>query len=75
MISLSIFFWFAMGDEPALWSVVVPGATALGLASGLVFPSYIATTLLDVPVERHAVGSSITRSSPRTSGRARSSSR
>jgi EmrB/QacA subfamily drug resistance transporter len=59
MIAVAMFFWFAMGDEPALWSVVVPGSTALGLASGLVFPSYIATTLLDVPVERHAVGSSI----------------
>lgn len=59
MIVVSTFFWFAMGDEPALWSVVLPGATALGLASGLVFPSYIATTLLDVPVERHAVGSSV----------------
>jgi len=24
-----------------------------------VFPSYIATTLIDIPVERHAVGSSV----------------
>ena len=59
MIAVSLFFWFAMGDEPALWTVMVPGTAALGMASGLVFPSYIATTLLDVPVERHAVASSI----------------
>ena len=59
MIATSVFFWFAVGDEPALWTAIVPGCTLLGLASGLVFPSYIATTLLDVPVERHSVGSSI----------------
>jgi MFS family permease len=58
-IATSIFLWFAMGDDPALWTAIVPGCVLLGLATGLVFPSYIATTLLDVPVERHAVGSSI----------------
>jgi EmrB/QacA subfamily drug resistance transporter len=58
-IGTSIFLWFAMQGEPALWTAVVPGCVLLGLSTGLVFPSYIATTLLDVPVERHAVGSSI----------------
>lgn len=52
-------FWAAIGPEPALWSVIVPGSVLLGIASGLVFPSYIATTLVDVPIDRHAEGSAL----------------
>jgi EmrB/QacA subfamily drug resistance transporter len=66
MVLTCAFFWFAVGDDPALWSVIVPGCVVLGMSSGLVFPSYIATTLLGVPAERHAVGSSINFMSQRT---------
>jgi EmrB/QacA subfamily drug resistance transporter len=66
MVLTCVFFWFAMDEEPALWSVVVPGCIVLGMSSGLVFPSYIATTLLGVPAERHAVGSSVNFMSQRT---------
>ena len=58
-IATSVFLWFTMGNEPALWTAIVPGSVLLGLSTGLVFPSYIATTLIDIPVERHAVGSSV----------------
>ena len=59
IIATAVFLWFRMGTTPALWTAVVPGCVLLGLVSGLVFPSYIATTLIDIPVERHAVGGSV----------------
>jgi EmrB/QacA subfamily drug resistance transporter len=60
------FLWFAMGDTPALWAVLV-GGSLLGLCSGLVFPAYISTTLLGVPPDQHSVGSSINFMAQRTS--------
>ena len=60
------FLWFAMGDAPALWPVLV-GGTMLGLFSGLVFPAYISTTLLGVPSDQYSVGSSINFMTQRTS--------
>jgi EmrB/QacA subfamily drug resistance transporter len=58
-IATCVFLWFALGDEPALWTGVVPGCLILGLFTGMVFPSYIATTLLDVAPLRHAVAGSV----------------
>jgi EmrB/QacA subfamily drug resistance transporter len=58
-IATAVFFWVATGPEPELWSVIVPGSILLGTATGLVFPSYIAVSLRDVPGDRHAIGSGI----------------
>jgi MFS family permease len=60
------FLWFAVGDEPSL-PVVLVGGTLLGVASGLVTPAFIATTLLGVPADQHSVGSSINFMAQRTS--------
>ncbi len=60
------YLWFAMGDTPSLWPVLV-GGTLLGLFSGLVFPAYISTTLLGVPSDQYSVGSSINFMTQRTS--------
>ena len=59
MAAPAVWFWAAMGPEPQLWSVIVPGSVLLGAASGLVFPSFIATTLVDVPADRQAEGSAL----------------
>jgi EmrB/QacA subfamily drug resistance transporter len=58
-IATAVFFLLTIDETPQLWSVVVPGSIMLGLATGLVFPSYIAVSLRDVPDDRHAVGSGI----------------
>lgn len=58
-IGTAVWFWVGIGSQPGLWSVIVPGSVLLGLATGLVFPSYIATTLVDVPGDRHAEGSAL----------------
>ena len=66
MIGTCAFLWVAMGDQESLWVVLV-GASLLGLFSGLVFPAYIATTLLGVPADQHSVGSAINFMAQRTS--------
>jgi MFS family permease len=58
-IATTIFFWITVGDDPSLWTVIVPGSVFLGLSTGMVFPSFIATTMFDLPEARHAVGSSV----------------
>lgn len=58
-IATSAFFWVTVDATPALWTVIVPGSILLGLSTGLVFPSYIATTMVDLPSDQHAVGSSV----------------
>jgi EmrB/QacA subfamily drug resistance transporter len=65
-IATALWFWFAMSTEPRLWSVVVPGSALLGVATGLVFPSFIAVSLHDVPAHRHAEGSGINFMTQRT---------
>jgi EmrB/QacA subfamily drug resistance transporter len=62
----ALWFWFAMDSQPSLWSVVVPGSALLGIATGLVFPSFIAVTLHDMPSHRHAEGSGINFMTQRT---------
>jgi MFS family permease len=64
-IATSVFFWVATGSTPQLWVVIV-GSTLLGLATGLVFPSFIAASLYDVPSDRHAIGSGINFMTQRT---------
>jgi EmrB/QacA subfamily drug resistance transporter len=58
-VATAIFFLVAVDETPQLWPVIVPGSVMLGLSTGLVFPSFIATSLRDVPHDRHAVGSGI----------------
>jgi MFS family permease len=53
-----LFLWIAMGDTPSLPTVLI-GGSVLGIASGLVMPSLIATMMLGVPAEEHSVGSSL----------------
>jgi hypothetical protein len=60
------FLWFAVGDDPSL-AVVLVGGSMLGVASGLVTPAFISTTLLGVPSDQHSVGSSINFMAQRTS--------
>jgi DHA2 family multidrug resistance protein-like MFS transporter len=60
------YLWFAMGETPSVPAVLI-GGTLLGLFSGLVFPAYIATTLLGVPSDQYSVGSSINFMTQRTS--------
>ena len=66
VVGSCVFLWLAMGDEPSLWTVLVGGAL-LGLFSGLVFPAYIATTLLGVRADQHSVASAINFMVQRTS--------
>jgi EmrB/QacA subfamily drug resistance transporter len=58
-IATAIFFYMTVDDTPRQWSVIVPGSILLGLSTGLVFPSFIATSLRDMPHDRHAVGSGL----------------
>jgi EmrB/QacA subfamily drug resistance transporter len=60
------FLWFAVGDDPSL-AIVIVGGSLLGIASGLVTPAFIATTLIGVPAEQHSIGSSINFMAQRTS--------
>jgi EmrB/QacA subfamily drug resistance transporter len=64
-IATAVFFWAVTDSSPQLWVVIV-GSTILGLSTGLVFPSFIATSLTDVPNDRHAVGSGINFMTQRT---------
>jgi MFS family permease len=59
LVVMCAFYWFAMGEEPALWTVVIPGGMVAGVFAGLVFPAFIATTMHGVPVEHHSVGSAV----------------
>ena len=54
----ALWFWLALGDEPSL-AAFLPGAISVGVASGLVFPSMQAVSLVGVPSESHAVGSAV----------------
>jgi hypothetical protein len=58
-ILTATFFLVTVDENPQLWSVIVPGSILLGLSTGLVFPSFIAVSLRDVPDDRHAVGSGV----------------
>jgi EmrB/QacA subfamily drug resistance transporter len=58
-IATALFFYMTVDDTPRQWSVIVPGSILLGLSTGLVFPSFIATSLRDMPHDRHAVGSGL----------------
>ena len=49
-------FWRLFDEQPSV-PVALFGSAAMGLASGSVFPSFIAASLHDVPVPQHAVGS------------------
>ncbi len=53
------FYWATMGEDPALWTAVIPGGLMSGIFAGLVFPAYISTTMLGVPAEQHSVGSAV----------------
>jgi EmrB/QacA subfamily drug resistance transporter len=66
VIASCVFLWFAVGDDPSL-AVVIVGGSMLGIASGLVTPAFISTTLLGVPADQHSVGSSINFMAQRTS--------
>lgn len=54
-----VFYWLAVGEEPALWSAIVPGGIVAGVFAGFVFPAYISTTMLGVPTAQHSVGSAV----------------
>jgi EmrB/QacA subfamily drug resistance transporter len=58
-IATAVWFWVSLDATPRMWSVVVPGSVLLGLSTGLIFPSFIAVSLHDVPTDRHAIGSGI----------------
>jgi len=66
VIAGCVYLWFAMGDTPSL-AVVLFGGSLLGIASGLVMPAFISTTLFGVPANQHSVGSSINFMAQRTS--------
>jgi MFS family permease len=66
VLASCVYLWFAMGDTESL-AVVLIGGSMLGITSGLVFPAYIATTLLGVPADQYSVGSSINFMAQRTS--------
>ncbi len=66
VLASCVFLWITMGDEPSMTAVLV-GGTMLGITSGLVLPSFIATTLLGVPADQHSIGSSINFMAQRTS--------
>jgi EmrB/QacA subfamily drug resistance transporter len=51
----AVWLWAAVGDDPDLWGALMPGCVLLGLASGLVFPSFIAVSVHGVDAARHAV--------------------
>ncbi len=54
----ALWFWRSLGDEPSV-AAFLPGAIAVGVASGLVFPSMQAVSLHGVPAASHAVASAL----------------
>jgi MFS family permease len=54
----AVWFHVAMGDDASL-AVFLPGAIAVGVASGLVFPSMQAVALYGVPADSRAAGSAV----------------
>jgi EmrB/QacA subfamily drug resistance transporter len=54
----ALWFWLELDETPDIARFLV-GASVLGIASGLVFPSFIAATVHDVPKDRHAIGSGV----------------
>ncbi len=50
--------WRWIGTEPSNWRMAV-GSGLMGTASGCVFPSFIAASMVDVPRDRHSVGSGV----------------
>ncbi len=54
----ALWFGLMLDDEPSL-AAFLPGAIAVGVSSGLVFPSVQAVTLFGVPARSHAVASSL----------------
>lgn len=61
-----VYLWFAMGSQESVAGVLI-GGIGLGVASGLIAPAFIATTLSGVRSEEHSVGSALNFMAQRTS--------
>jgi EmrB/QacA subfamily drug resistance transporter len=51
----AVWLWATIRDDADLWGALMPGCVLLGLASGLVFPSFIAVSVHGVDGSRHAI--------------------
>lgn len=54
----TIWLWAVIDSTPSDLELIV-GSALVGSASGCVFPSFIAASMVDVPVAQHAVGSGV----------------
>jgi EmrB/QacA subfamily drug resistance transporter len=54
----TIWLWTVIDATPSNLEIIV-GSALLGTASGCAFPSFIAASMVDVPVAQHAVGSGV----------------
>ncbi len=57
-IGTTVMLWLVLGDEPHAVAFVV-GMTVLGVATGMVFPSFMAAAVSDVPPEQHSLATGI----------------
>lgn len=57
-------WWLIHGGHDSL-AVLLPSFVVFGVASGMVFPSFIAASVAEVPPDRHAIGSGLNFTSQR----------
>jgi EmrB/QacA subfamily drug resistance transporter len=50
--------WFVIDSSPSDLEMII-GSALIGSASGCVFPSFIAASMVEVPIAQHAVGSGV----------------
>ena len=55
---IPILLWQMIDSNPSDLKILI-GSALIGTASGCVFPSFIAASMVDVPVAQHAVGSGV----------------
>ena len=57
-VATAIVLWMMIDTTPSDLKMII-GSAVIGTASGCVFPSFIAASMLDVPVAQHSVGSGV----------------
>ena len=57
-VATAIVLWMMIDTTPSDLKMII-GSAVIGTASGCVFPSFIAASMVDVPVAQHSVGSGV----------------
>jgi EmrB/QacA subfamily drug resistance transporter len=58
MLAAFIWLWFGVGHEQSVLLIALV-SSVLGASTGLVYPSFIAASMTDIPTQRHAIGTGI----------------